>query len=150
MQMTNGCAEFVFPNAADLKLDQVPADVQTQLAITATVTEYGTNKMDLVTGSSKVAFKGYHLKLVSDEMFRRGLPYEGTFKLTNINVEDVTKEVVEICYNLAIRKGWDYFNDEQCRNYSPNGDGFIYFKLWPFKSSVLHVHLHVRQFSGME
>lgn len=91
---------------------------------------------------TKFLFKGYNLKFYNKPVFIPGIPYNGQLKLTN-NITITDGEIVEICYNLAIKKSWNYFNNEQCQNFTVLENGIIPFKLWPFKNSVLHVHLHV-------
>lgn len=89
-----------------------------------------------------MGFQGYNIKFVGDTMFTPGLPYKGQVKLTN-SVKQVEHEVLEICYTIAIKKSWNYFNNEPCNQYPVSKEGVVDFQLWPFKSNVLHVHLHV-------
>lgn len=143
-EMENGCAYFDISkyelNLSDISKEFSLADPRIFLHITATVTEQGTTKMDIVTGKSEIHVKGYTLKIQSSPIFIPGVPYEGQMKLINA-ITDITGEVIKLCYNLAIKKSWNYFKNEECRNYTVPEDGIIPFKLWPLKNSVLHIHL---------
>ncbi|CAG9766185.1 unnamed protein product [Ceutorhynchus assimilis] len=148
-EMVNGCAEFQIDKATFgvESLNEKMFDSKKYLQITATITEHGTNKMDVASGKSKILLKGYNLKFNSNPMFIPGMPYEGQLKLTNI-ITSIEDEVVEICYNLAIKKSWNYLNKEQCRNYSIPKTGIVAFKLWPVKTNVLHVSLHAKSLNN--
>lgn len=74
-------------------------------------------------------------------MFIPGVPYEGQLQLTNLLTKP-EREIVEICYHLAIKKSWNLFKDKQCQNYTVSNQA-IAFRLWPLKGHAIHVHLHV-------
>ncbi|KAH1001219.1 hypothetical protein HUJ04_013456 [Dendroctonus ponderosae] len=157
-----GCAHFTI-NQTELGLEKLQdSQWQTYLLLTATVTEFGTNQMDVTSGrvelSLKVAapdlnlnipqitsrfFQGFQLRFSSSPLFIPGVPYEGQLQLTKLLI-NLQAELVEICCHLAIKKSWNLFNDKQCQNYTVSGDGTVAFRLWPLKEQVLHVHLHAR------
>ncbi|RZC36886.1 pregnancy zone protein-like, partial [Asbolus verrucosus] len=128
-KMTNGCAEFSYTNE-DLFLSNIRKtfsmiEPKINIHITATVTEYGTDKIGLKTA--------------------KRLPYHGAIELNNINT-DMEKEVIEICYNIAIKKSWNYLNNEQCSNFTLNarslnhtniGDSLLVVRLYSPSSTYI-------------
>ncbi|XP_076257908.1 alpha-1-macroglobulin-like isoform X1 [Rhynchophorus ferrugineus] len=146
-EMYKGCAHFYITreelSLADIHGQFLMGHSKIFLHIKATITEQGSTNVDIASGKAEIHLKHYWLKFQSGAIFIPGVPYEGKLKIYNA-ITTIESEVVEICYNLAIKKSWNYFNDEQCANYTVPEDGVIPFKLWPLKSSVLHVHLHAK------
>ncbi|XP_050293499.1 murinoglobulin-1-like [Anthonomus grandis grandis] len=140
-EMINGCSQFTL-NRTEINIKSVH-DRRGFLHITATITEYGTNKMDVTTGKIKIMSKPYSLKLQSPSVFIPGLPYKGQIALIH-NYTRLEEESLELCYNLAIKKSWNYFNSEECQAYNVSNEGVVNFQLWPLKNSVIHVNIHVK------
>ncbi|XP_044265167.1 alpha-2-macroglobulin-like isoform X2 [Tribolium madens] len=148
-KMSNGCGEFVltpedFSYFSIKKLFPL-SEPKMSVLITATVTEQGTNKIELAVAKSVISLRGYSLKFVKKQaMFLPGLPYQGFVQLNSVNV-DLKGHVIEICYNIAIKKSWNYLNNEQCRNFTLQGtEKFIPFHVLPLKNNVIHLQLNAR------
>ncbi|KAJ8928546.1 hypothetical protein NQ314_018884 [Rhamnusium bicolor] len=69
-------------------------DPKMHIHITATITEKGTNRIDVTTGKSLVSLKAYTMKFISNPVFQPGLPYNGKIKLNNIHT-NLTNELIE-------------------------------------------------------
>lgn len=54
--MVNGCSDFKI-DRTELGLDTPIEHTKSYIHVTATITEYGTNKMDMATGKSKIVYK---------------------------------------------------------------------------------------------
>nr|CAH7731884.1 unnamed protein product [Callosobruchus chinensis] len=152
-ELENGCTDFIIP-AKELALDKVKEkfpmyDPKVYLQITATVTEKGTNRIDITTGRILVYLKPYLMKFTTTPIFQPGLPYKGKLKLFNVNV-DVKYEIIEICYNLAIKRSWNYLNNEQCSNFTVNEDNTVDFTILPLKNNVIHINLNARSLNHTE
>ncbi|KAK9891011.1 hypothetical protein WA026_013344 [Henosepilachna vigintioctopunctata] len=145
--MTNGCAAFKIKNSQlkllDIKMKYPMYDPKVQLHVTATAIEYGTDKIEIENVKIPVDLKQYQLKFVSENIFQPGLPYHGKLQLTNVHV-DLSKVVVEICYNVAIKKSWNYLNNEKCSNFTVGNENTISFSVLPLKNSVVHLRLTAR------
>lgn len=146
--MLNGCVEFLI-TSQELDLysrERIPnTDSRMYLYITSTITEAGTNNMDITNGRVYIYFKPYAFKFVSNTIFQPGLPYRGKLKLFNVKT-NVSSDVIEVCYNLALKRSWNYLNLEHCSNFSVGNDNSIEFFILPLKSSIIHIILKVGQF----
>lgn len=145
-QMENGCVEFLI-NPQELYLSSrlsTNTDSRMYLYITSTITEAGTNKIDITYGKVYIYFKPYSFKFVSNAIFQPGLPYKGKLKFFNVKT-NVTNELIEICYNLALKRSWNYLNMEHCSNFSVGNDNVIDFSILPLKSSIIHIILKVSE-----
>lgn len=144
--MEYGCAEFKIPstelNISNLKEKFPMYDPKMSIHITATLTEKGTNRIDVTTGKIPIILKPYTMKFIYNPIFQPGLPYGGKLKLSNINT-DVSNETIEICYNFAIKKSWNYLNEEQCSSFKVDEDDTIDFSILPVKNNVIHINLNV-------
>lgn len=145
--MTNGCAEFSFSND-QLALSVMERtfsmiDSKPNLQITATVTEYGSDRIEITKSKSTISLKPYDLKIMRKSILLPGLMYQGIVQFSNIEV-DLTNEVIEICYNIAIRKSWNYLNNEQCSNITVKNENFVKFNILPMKNNIIHVQINVR------
>ncbi|XP_074042577.1 alpha-1-inhibitor 3 isoform X2 [Leptinotarsa decemlineata] len=146
-EMKDGCGNFEF-TSEDLVLAQVNEKLITRdqkmfVQITATVSERGTNRIELANARSQVKLQAYSMKFTSHPVFKPGLPYHGKLKFSDIHA-DLSKELVEICYNIAIKKSWNYVNDEQCSNFTVDGRNIIPFSILPMTSKVIHMNLNAR------
>nr|XP_008195453.1 PREDICTED: pregnancy zone protein [Tribolium castaneum] len=147
-KMDEGCAEFVltptdFSYFSIKKLFPL-SDPKISVLITATVTEHGTDKIELDATKSVISLKPYGLKFAKKAMFMPGLPYQGFLQLNNVNM-DLRGQVIEICYNIAIKKSWNYLNNEQCSNFTLQGnEKLIPFHILPLKNNVIHLQLNAR------
>ncbi|XP_063921503.1 pregnancy zone protein-like isoform X2 [Zophobas morio] len=149
-KMTDGCTEFRFLQE-DLSLENIKKkfpliDPRIRILITATVTEDETDKIELTTAKSLILLKPYSLKFIKNDIFLPGLTYHGVIQLSNINI-DLIGEVIEICYNIAIRKSWNYLNNEQCSNITLSNQTFIQFHILPLRNNVIHLQLSARSLS---
>ncbi|XP_044745841.1 pregnancy zone protein-like [Coccinella septempunctata] len=146
-QMINGCAKFKLKNSQlnlmDIKRKYPMYDPKIQLSVTATVIEYGTDKIVLDNVKIPVDLKEYHMKIVSENVFQPGLPYHGKVQYSNVHT-DIRNHVVEICYNVAIKKSWNYLNNEKCRNFTIGAENSTYFSILPLKSTVVHMTITAR------
>ncbi|KAL3287814.1 hypothetical protein HHI36_002274 [Cryptolaemus montrouzieri] len=146
-QMTNGCAKFKLANKQlsmkDIKRKFPMYDPKIHIHIAATVIEYGTDKIEIEKVTIPVDLKEYHLKFISENTFQPGLPYYGKLQFNNIHT-DVMMDVVEICYNVAIKKSWNYLNNEKCSNFTMGKENGISFSILPLKNSVIHLRLTAR------
>ncbi|XP_028141183.1 alpha-2-macroglobulin-like isoform X2 [Diabrotica virgifera virgifera] len=144
--MENGCGEFVIP-VNDLNLtniaNRLPSEDKMSLHVSATVTEKGTNKIEVIFKTISIYFQPYTMKFVGESIFQPGLPYHGKLKFTEVN-GNLTKEVVEICYNIAIKKSWNYVNSEQCSNFTLNQDNELNFQVLPMTRNVIHINFYAR------
>lgn len=143
--MTNGCATFIVPSdQLDLSArEKIPNnDSRMYLYLTSTITEAGTNRIDITNGRVYIFFKPYSVKFVSNPIFQPGLPYRGKLKLFNVKT-NVSDDLVEICYNLAMKKSWNYLNVEHCSNFSIGADNTVEFFVLPLKNSIVHIILKV-------
>jgi hypothetical protein len=146
-KMTDGCAEFTF-SKEELSLSHIKKkfpliEPKISVLITATVTEYGTDKIELTTARSFISLRAYTMKFVKKNLFLPGLPYQGTIQLSNVNT-NINGEVIEICYNIAIKKSWNYLSNEQCSNFTIQNEKAIQFHILPLKSNVIHLQLNAR------
>ncbi|CAH1996552.1 unnamed protein product [Acanthoscelides obtectus] len=152
-ELENGCTDFIIPSqelALENVKDKFPMyDPKVYLQMAATVTEKGTNRIDITTGRILVYLKPYLMKFSATPMFQPGLPYKGRLKLFNVNV-DLKHEVVEICYNLAIKKSWNYLNNEQCSNFSVSEESTVDFTILPLRHNVIHINLNARSLNHTE
>lgn len=143
--MANGCAKFFIPSE---KLDlttreRIPNnDSRMFLYITSTITEAGTNRIDITNGRVYIYFKPYAIKFVSSSVFQPGLPYKGKVKLINVK-KIVSNDSLEICYNLALKKSWNYLNMEHCSNFTVDNDNSVEFSVLPLKNTIIHIVLKV-------
>lgn len=146
-QMTNGCAKFKLRNSQlnlmDIKRKYPMYDPKLLLSITATVIEYGSDKIVIDNVKIPIDLKEYNMKIVSENVFQPGLPYHGKVQYSNVHT-DLRNHVVEICYNVAIKKSWNYLNNEKCRNFTLDSDNSTYFSILPLKSSVVHMTITAR------
>lgn len=146
--MLNGCMEFLI-TSQELNLssrERIPNnDSRMYLYITSTITEAGTNNIDITNGRVYIYFKPYSFKFVSNIIFQPGLPYRGKLKLFNVKT-NVSNDVIEICYNLALKRSWNYLNMEHCSNFSVGYDNSIEFFILPLKSSIIHIILKVSKY----
>lgn len=71
--MENGCGEFIL-TSEDLSLIRKLSSTENKmyLHITATATEKGTNKIEIVFGKIAVDFEPYIMKFSSEGMFQPG------------------------------------------------------------------------------
>lgn len=139
--MINGCADFFIPSEElDLsKRERIPNnDPRWYLYITSTITEAGTNRIDITNGKVYIFFKPYSIKFTSSPIFQPGLPYRGKVKLSNVKT-NVSIDLIEICYNLALKKSWNYLNMEHCSNFSVGKDNSVEFSVLPLKSTIVHI-----------
>lgn len=146
--MENGCAEFtISSDQLDLSArERIPNnDPRMYLYITSTITEAGTNRIDITNGRIYIFFKPYSVKFISNPIFQPGLPYRGKLKLFNVKT-NISNELIEICYNLALKRSWNYLNVEHCSNFSIGEDSSINFSLLPLRSSIIHIILKVIYF----
>ncbi|CAG9820997.1 unnamed protein product [Phaedon cochleariae] len=146
-EMQNGCSEFLITNE-ELELYKIKEKLSSDnqgivLHITATVNERGTNRIELTTAKISLNNEAYTMKFKSDSMFLPGLPYNGKLEFHNINVA-LEKEVVEICYTLAIKKSWNYTNDEVCSNFTIGNKTVLTFNVLPMKNDVIHMNFNAR------
>lgn len=145
--MSNGCAEFSFSNnelaLSTIKRTFSMIDSKLSLQITATVTEDGSDRIEITTAKSTISLKPYDLRIIRKSILLPGLMYQGTVQFSNIEI-DLTNEVIEICYNIAIRKSWNYLNNEQCSNITVKNENFVKFNILPMKNNVIHVQVNVR------
>lgn len=132
----------------DIKRKYPMYDPKIQLSVTATVIEYGTDKIVLDNVKIPVDLKEYHMKIVSENVFQPGLPYHGKVQYSNVHT-DLRNNVVEICYNVAIKKSWNYLNNEKCRNFTLGNENSTYFSILPLKSTVVHMKITVSIFSSI-
>lgn len=139
-ELKNGCAIFDFSND-DLHLrEQVNSDIH----ITATVTELSTSRVETDTGKSHVTHQAYTLRFVDDnKYFQPGLPYHGKLKATD-SLVPLVGEIIEICYNVAVDKIWNIKDINQCSNFSFGHDDSVYFYVLPVKDSVIQIRLYAR------
>ncbi|KAJ8978718.1 hypothetical protein NQ317_015966 [Molorchus minor] len=146
-EMNNGCGEFTLTSEehtfSKVKEKYPMYDPKIHIHITATVTEKGTSRIDMTTGKSLVFLKPYTMKIVGSSIFQPGLPYLAKIRFSNVQV-NLSNEAFEVCYNLAIKKSWNYLNKEQCSNFSINEDNTVDFYILPMKSNVLHIHFNAR------
>lgn len=146
--MTNGCAEFTLTKE-DFSYSSIKnlfplSDPKISVLITATVTEHGTDKIELTASKSIISLRPYNLKFLKKSLFLPGLPYEGFLQINNINM-NLSGQVVEICYNIAIKKSWNYVNNEQCSNFTlSENDKLIPFHILPLKNNIIHLQLTSR------
>lgn len=143
--MANGCAEFTIASEQlDLSArEKIPnTDPRMYLYITSTITETGTNRIDITNGRVYIFFKPYYIKFVSNPIFQPGLPYRGKLKLFNVKT-NVSDDLIEICYNLALKRSWNYLNVEHCSNFSIGVDNTVDFFVLPLKSNIVHIILKV-------
>lgn len=139
--MVNGCADFFIPSEErDLSTrERIPNnDPRWYLYITSTITEAGTNRIDITNGKVYIFFKPYSIKFTSSPIFQPGLPYRGKVKLFNVKT-NVSNDLIEICYNLALKKSWNYLNMEHCSNFSIGDDNSVEFSVLPLKSTIVHI-----------
>lgn len=144
-QMMDGCAEFsISSDNLDLSArERIPNnDPRMYLYITSTITEAGTNRIDITNGRVFIFFKPYSIKFVSNSIFQPGLPYRGKLKLYNVKT-NVSIDLIEICYNLALKRSWNYLNTEHCSNFSVSEENSVNFWILPLKSTIVHVILKV-------
>lgn len=145
----NGCAQFSLSNE-DLHLNYLnisrwgnfDQSNKNYLQIAATVTEQGTNKIHITSGKITIHNKPFTLKIVGKQTFQPGLPYKAKIQFNNINT-NLSKELIEICYNVAIRKSWNQ-STEACANFTINKDNSIDFAILPLKNNVVQMYLYVR------
>ncbi|XP_049817832.1 murinoglobulin-2-like isoform X2 [Aethina tumida] len=152
-RLTDGCTDFVITRN-ELNLENInsllTSDPKIYVHITATVTEYGTNRMQMAMVKCLVVTKPYNLKFVGDSMFLPGLPYKGKLQFFNVHI-GMRSQMFEICYNFAINKSWNYLNNEQCSNYTMlDNQRFIEFNILPLQSRVIHIHLTARSLNNSE
>lgn len=144
--MLDGCSTFSISSQelmfSKIKEKSPMYDPKLHIYITATVTEKGTNRMDITSGKGLVILKPYTMKFISNQIFRPSFSYRGLIKLNNVQV-NLTDELIEICYNVAVKKSWNYLNTEQCSNFSVNEDNTVKFSILPMKSNIIHIHLNV-------
>lgn len=143
--MINGCAKFfVPPEEIDLTTRQrIPNnESRIYLYITSTITEAGTNRIDITNGRIFIYFKPYTMKFVSSAVFQPGIPYKGKVKLFNVKT-NVSNDSIEICYNLALKRSWNYLNMEQCSNFTVGDDNSVEFSILPLKNTIIHIILKV-------
>lgn len=117
-------------------------DPRIHVHLTATVTEYGTDRTESASGKSLVALQPYKMTFRTDQSFLPGLLYSGKLQFKNVYV-DLADEIVEICYNVAIKRSWNYLKTDQCTNFTVGNDNVVQFHVLPLKSSVIHLHLNV-------
>lgn len=144
--MLDGCSTFLITSQelmfSKIKEKSPMYDPKLHVYITATVTEKGTNRMDITTGKSLVILKPYTMKFIGNQIFRPGFPYKGLIKLKNVQI-NLTHELIEICYNVAVKRSWNYLNNEQCSNFTVNQDDTVNFSILPMKNNIIHIHLNV-------
>ncbi|XP_057663617.1 pregnancy zone protein-like isoform X1 [Diorhabda carinulata] len=147
--MENGCGEFII-SAEDIQLvnttTKVMSETKMSLHISATVTEKGTNKIEIEFGKIAIDYQPFKMKFSGESMFQPGLPYLGKLILTDVS-RNLSQEVVEICYNIAIKKSWNYINNEQCSNFTLNGDNELNFQVLPMTRNVIHISFYAKSIS---
>lgn len=134
--MHEGCAHWV------LSKDELHFRGGVILNIIATVTEHGTNQIETNNGKCEITDVAYRLDFShTPRQFQPGLPYHGVLKVTD-SVVPLQEEVIQICYNLAIRKTWNIKKNQQCSNFTVVGDS-VNFYILPLKEIVVQIHLSV-------
>lgn len=117
--------------------------INKEVYITATITEHGSSRVETITRKSHITNQPYLLKFVEEyNYFQPGLPYQGKLKATDIHIP-LHKEVIQICYNVAIEKVWNIKNINQCSNFKFARDNTIYFYILPVKENVIQIRLYV-------
>lgn len=148
--MEEGCAPFTFTNSEIIQLELIKNrpfyyDPNINIHITATVTEYGTDKIELATSKIQASLKPYATEFSTPGYLLPGLPYHGALLFANVQTQ-LVGEVVEICYTLSIKSSWNYFSDgEQCTNFTlKTGEKSVQFTVPPLKHHVVMVNLRAK------
>lgn len=127
-----------------LSKEELNLKVGNQITIAATVTEEETNHVETDNGKIDVIDKLYNLDFSkSTRYFQPGLPYHGKLRITN-KIVPIREEVIEICYNIAIRKPWNIKKNLQCSNFTLfNDESIIDFYILPLKEHTSNIFLYV-------
>lgn len=136
--MNNGCAQWVLNNKEIHFVDKHT------LILTAAVTEQGTTHVETMNGKIEMTNQPYKIDFKSTrKYFQPGMPYHGKLRITN-KVADLSNEVVEICYNIAIRKTWNIKKMQQCTNFTIGDQNVIHFYVLPLKEHTVEIRLNAR------
>lgn len=141
--MSSGCADFVLTKH----------DIQLKggfiLHLAATVTEDGSNQLESESGRLHVTDQNYILDFSKGPpYFKSGLPYHGVLRLVEVAVP-LKGEMIQICYNLAIRKTWNIKKNQQCSNFTLNGqETVVNFHILPVRESTVQIHLTAKSLNA--
>ncbi|GJQ65969.1 hypothetical protein Trydic_g4064 [Trypoxylus dichotomus] len=136
-EIKNGCVKFRFTNDDFQFYDAV---LDRNIFITASVTEKGTNVMEMETLKVRVVRQEYQLKFADDqEYFQPGFPYRGKLKLTNVMIP-LKNEVIQICCEFAVKRVWN-IKQRDCRNFTVNSENVINFSVMPTRENVVQLNL---------
>ncbi|KAI4467993.1 macroglobulin / complement [Holotrichia oblita] len=136
-QVKNGCVKFKFTDDDFQFYDTIP---ERNIFITGSVTEKGTNIMEMETMKVRVVRQEYQMKFSDEhEYFQPGLPYKGKLKLTNIMIP-FKNEVIQICCEFAVKKAWN-IKHRDCKNFTINSENVINFNILPLKENVVQLNL---------
>ncbi|CAG9863564.1 unnamed protein product [Phyllotreta striolata] len=139
-EMENGCGKFTVPSEHFLLTSE---ESEMQLRVTATVTEKGTDIIEVVFGKIVVDFRPYIVRFSNEALFQPGLPYRGKLTFDNVYA-DLSGEIVRICYSIAIRKSWNYVDDEQCSDFPLSQLDELDFSVLPMTRNVIHVNFYAK------
>lgn len=110
------------------------------------VTESETSHVEVHTGKIDITNKPYDFEFSNENVyFQPGIPYYGKLNIYNKIIDIENNEIIEICYHVAVKNKWNLKRKIHCSNFTidSNTDS-IHFSLYPFKASIVQVHLKVR------
>lgn len=110
------------------------------------VTELETSHVEVDTGKVEITSKPYDFTISNENVyFQPGLPYYGKLNIFNRLIDIENSETIEICYHLAVKNKWNLKRKIHCTNFTiDSSTNSIDFSLYPFKASVVQIHLKVR------